>query len=525
MHVTSTFLQTLEKETTNRKKNIDHLVRYCIADICRYLHVTIESLAFGLGASDCVLGFLAAQLELLILLIRSADKTVPLSVCALILKTSGSGLKQLGCIQPAAGANKIINLLLKLLLSSVEYHDRNSLSDGESDPEYVKNFAEFSNVMLGLLPILCSLITNAEHCTLALTTLDLILRKFLSSETWLPVLQKHLQLQHLFLKLQDENNFSSVPILMKFFLTLSRVRGGANMLITSGLLSYLQLLFTQCLDDSTCSQLKYNRNNLISGDRAQNYHQLIWKLGLAVITAIVQSLGDGSYLDVLDNVMNYFFSEKVYMISYHLNAPDFSPDEHDKKRSRTQRTKTSLSALRDTEQTLLLMCVLARHRNSWTKATKEIDSQLREKCIHMLAFVSRVTNRHGESPVRVAPFICPPNLKEEFDHCKKPSFIHSKSGWFALSPLACGSKPEFTASSMSLIVRGQTTDDADPVCPTYFSDKLALHIYTITFLLLKFLCLQAEGAARKAEDVGYVDLAHFPELPMPEILHGLQVLL
>ena len=518
-------MQTSKKGATVRKKNIDQLAKHCIADVCHYLHATIESLTFGLGISDCVLGFLTAQLELLILLIRSADKTVPLSVCALIVKTSGSGLKQLSSIQPAAGANKTINLLLKLLLSSVEYHDLNSCSNGESDPSYVKDLAEFSNVMLGLLPILCSFTTNAEHCTLALTTLDLILRKFLSSETWLPVVQKHLQLQHIFVKLQDENSFSSVPILMKFFLTLARVRGGANMLIASGLLSYLKLLFTQCFDDSTCSRFDYDRNNLISGDRPQNYHQLIWKLGLAVITAVVQSLGDGSYLDVLDNVMNYFFSEKMYMISYHLNAPDFSPDEHDKKRSRSGRTKTSLSALRDTEQTLMLMCVLARHRNSWAKATKEIDSQLREKCIHMLAFVSRVTQRHGESPVRVAPFICPPNLKEEFEDCKKPSFIRCKSGWFALSPLACGSKPEFSGPSTSLIVRGQTTESEDPVCQTYFSDTLAVHIYTITFLLLKFLCIQAEGAARKAEDVGYVDLTNFPELPMPEILHGLQVFL
>ncbi|KAL0536080.1 hypothetical protein IC582_025012 [Cucumis melo] len=503
---------TLEKGTTIRRKLIDHLVRYCIADIWKYLDATIESLAFGLGAFNCVLSFLTAQLELVILLIRSADKIVPLSVCALILKTSGSGLKQLSCIQPVAGAHKTINLLLKLVLSSLECHDLNSFSDRQHNSEHVKDLAEFSNVLLGLLPILSSFITNAEHCTLALTTLDLILRKFLSSETWLPVLQKYLQLQHLFLNLQDEKSLSSVPVLMKFFLTLARVRGGANMLISSGLLSYLQLLFTRFLDDSICSQSNYDNQN----------HQLIWKLGLAVITAVVQSLGDGSYLDVLDNVMNYFFSEKVYLISYHLNAPDFSPDEHDKKRSRTQRTKTSLCALRETEQTLMLMCVLARHRNSWAKATKEIDSQLREKCIHMLAFVSRVTHCHGESPVKVAPFTCPPNLKEEFDHCKKPSFIHSKSGWFALSPLACGSKPEFTAPSMSLIVKDQTTENADLVCPTHFSDSLAMHIYSITFLLLKFLCLQAEGAAQKAEDVGYVDLTHFPELPMPEILHGLQ---
>ncbi|XP_074314664.1 uncharacterized protein LOC141649895 [Silene latifolia] len=55
-----------------------------------------------------------------------------------------------------------------------------------------------------------------------------------------------------------------------------------------------------------------------------------------------------------------------------------------------------------------------------------------------------------------------------------------------------------------------------------FSDIVAIQLYRIAFLVLKFLCLQADDALRRAEELGSVDLSHFPELPDPEILHGLQ---
>ncbi|PQQ02277.1 uncharacterized protein Pyn_25238 [Prunus yedoensis var. nudiflora] len=212
------------------------------------------------------------------------------------------------------------------------------------------------------------------------------------------------------------------------------------------------------------------------------------------------------------------------MISYYLSAPDFPSDGHDKKRPRAQQRQTSLTDLKETEHTLMLMCVLAKHWNSWVKAMKEMDSQLREKSIHLLAFISRGTQHLGESSSLNAPLVCPPILKEEFDGCKKPSFVNSRSGWFALSPLSCVSKPKFSAISTTtaLAIKTQSTENSDHVSQSYFSDTVALQIYRITFLLLKFLCLQAEGAARRAEEVGFVDLDHFPELPMPEILHGLQ---
>jgi nuclear pore complex protein Nup188 len=171
----------------------------------------------------------------------------------------------------------------------------------------------------------------------------------------------------------------------------------------------------------------------------------------------------------------------------------------------------------------MLMCELAKHWNSWIKAINNVDKPLREKCIHLLAFVSRGTQRLGESSIRSPPLLCPPTLKEDFEICSKPSYINSKNGWFALSPPGCVPKPKISSVSNALSIYGQATETTDPVPKTCFSDTVAVQVYKITFLLLKFLCLQAEGAAKRAEEVGFVDLANFPELPMPEILHGLQV--
>ena len=221
----------------------------------------------------------------------------------------------------------------------------------------------------------------------------------------------------------------------------------------------------------------------------------------------------------------YFFSEKAHLVSYFLSAPDFPSDDHDQKRPRAQRTWTSLSSLIETEQTLMLMCVLARHWNSWVKAMKDRDSQLREMSIHLLAFISRGNQRLGDAPSRTAPLLCLPILKDEFNCYKKPSFVNSRNGWFALSPLGCVLKPKFSgiSTTTALVIKDQATESNNHVSQTYFSDSVTIQIYRITFLLLKFLCLQAEDAAKRAEELGYVDFAHFPEFPMPEILHGIQV--
>ncbi|MBA0591792.1 hypothetical protein Gorai_008790 [Gossypium raimondii] len=517
-------LQLLEKMTEVGGKIPDQLIFSCMEHICRSFLDTLEPLSRVPDVSEDVLDFLTSQADLLLHLTRSVRKSLSMSVCLLLLKTSGTGLKMLNDLRTiVSGVNNTMKLLIMLILLSMEFCWLDSHISGVKDKESIEGFAEISNVSLGLLPILCNCVTVAECHSLCLTALDLTLKGFLTPDTWFPIIHKHLQLQHVVLKLQDKNSFGSVPVLLKFFLTIARVRGGAEMLLNAGFFSSLKLLFADMSDGRVSSVINSGKKLSTLSDKIEK-PQLIWGLGLAVITAMVHSLGDSSLsIDIVANVIPYLFSEKAHLISYFLSAPDFPSDDHDKKRPRAQRTWTSLSKLMETEQTLMLMCVLAQHWNTWVKAMKDTDSQLREMSIHLLAFISRGNQRLGEAPSRIPPLICPPILKDELDCCNKPSFVNSKNGWFALSPLGCISKPKFSGiSTTALVIKDQATESNNYVSQTYFSDSVAIQIYRIAFLLLKFLCLQAEGAAKRAEELGYVDLAHFPELPMPEILHGIQ---
>lgn len=496
----------------------DELIFTFMDNICQSFLSNVEILSSVLDASEDILNFLACEVELIFQLTRTVRKSLSLDVSLLVLKCASSGLRLLGSLKPAPSeANVIMKLLLTLLLSVLQSNSLNAHSGVVTKDNSGEVLSKVSNATLGLLPILCNCVATSDHCMLSLSVMDLILRSFLTPRTWLPVLQNHLQLPVVMLKLHDRSS-TSIPVIMKFFLTLARVRGGADMLYCSGFLSSVRVLFAESGEDfSTISE------NLGASCEKFVIPQDIWGLGLAVVTAMVKSLGDhSSGTTIVDSMIPYFFSEKAHFIFYSLNAPDFPSDDRDKKRPRALRAFISLATLKETEHTLMLMCELAKHWNSWIKAIRNVDRQLREKCIHLLAFISRGSQRFGELSSRNAPLLCPPTLKEDFEISSKPSFVNSKNGWFALSPLGCVPKPKFSSFSTTS-THGQATESTDLIPKTCFSDTVALQVYRIAFLLLKFLCLQTEGAAKRAEEVGFVDLAHFPELPMPEILHGLQV--
>ncbi|KAL5055383.1 hypothetical protein RYX36_036065 [Vicia faba] len=496
----------------------NELIFTCIDNICQSFLATIETLSPVLDASEDMLNILACQVELLLLLTRTVCKGLSTDISLLVMKCASSGLKLLSELKLLPSkANLIMKLLLTLLLLVLQSNSLNLNFDAVADKGSGKDFSKVSNATLGLLPILCNCITTSEHCMLSLSVMDLILGSFLMPRTWLPVLKNHLQMQFVILKLQDENS-STIPIILKFFLTIAQTRGAAEMLYCSGFLSSLRVLFSQ----SGESFSRIGSSNMGASEKLE-IPQDIWGLGLAVVTAMVQSLGDSSTgTAIVESMMPYFFSEKAHLIFNSLDAPDFPSEDHYKKRPRAQRPWISFATLKETEHTLMLMCELAKHWNSWIKAIKNVDKHLREKCIHLLAFISRGTQRLGELSIRSPPLLCPPTLKEDFEICSKPSYINSRSGWFALSPPGCMPKPKISSFSTALSIYGQTDDTTDPAPKTCFSDTVAVQVYRITFLLLKFLCLQAEGAAKRAEEVGFIDLAHFPELPMPEILHGLQ---
>ncbi|KAL1190225.1 hypothetical protein V5N11_016615 [Cardamine amara subsp. amara] len=514
---------SLEESAAVERKVPSRVTLTSIDEVCRKLCTTVDSLASLWDAPKIVFDILTAQADLLSRLLKSAKKNLSLSICALVLRNVGPGLKILGSLRHSnVILKKTINLLLEVLLLVVGFGSDSSDSSGIGQLVPAKDFAEISDITIGLLPLLCNFMGNPEYLTLCLTTVDLILRNFLTPETWFPIIQSHLPLQYVILQLQDKKSTAYVSAILKIFLTISQIHGGAQMLLNSGFFSTLRALFME-FPDGMSTLVSDNEKGPLLEKTEKPQH--IWGIGLAVVTAMVHSLGSVSAgTDIVESVISYFFSEKGYMISYYLAAPDFPSDDRDKVRPRTQRTWTSLAYLRETEHTLLLMCALASHYRPWVKIMKQMDSPLREMTIHLLAFISKGAQRLRESQSQTSNLLCPPVVKEEFDSCKRQSFINSKHGWFALAPLVCVEKPKLTAVSIStaLVVRGQTTEHPGSVPQSHFSDSVAIQIYRVASLLLNFLCLQAEGVVKRAEEVGYVDLAHFPELPEPEILHGLQ---
>ncbi|KAL0356616.1 UNVERIFIED_CONTAM: hypothetical protein Scaly_1347300 [Sesamum calycinum] len=485
-----------ENEASIGLKISEQIVSSCIDHICRCLHATLESLTPIPNSNEDVFDILTAQVELLLLLVRSKSNSIPTPACVLILKTSGYGLKVFRSCRPSVAIGTATRFLLMLILSSVELIHKDLHSGFETGIGSLEGSAEVSSSSLGLLPVLCDCIGHTDHCALSLSAINLILKGFSTPATWFPIIREHLRLQHIIQNLQDVTLSKTVSVILKFLLNLARVRQGAEMLLNAGILASLKMLLSDLPDGEHFS----------------------------VIQTIIQSLGDSSAASIVDYVMACVLVEKAPVISYYLSAPDFPTDGHETKRARALKSNISLSELKETQNTLALICVLARYWNSWKKVLQNMESQLREKSIHLLAFISRATQRPGESPKRDAPLLCHPVLKEEFEWYKKQPFINSRNGWFSLSALGCKLNPKFASlsSRTALVLRDQSNGNADTSPQTHLSDLIAIEMYKIAFLLLKFLCMQAESAARKAEEVGFVDVAHFPELPMPDILHGLQ---
>jgi nuclear pore complex protein Nup188 len=124
------------------------------------------------------------------------------------------------------------------------------------------------------------------------------------------------------------------------------------------------------------------------------------------------------------------------------------------------------------------------------------------------------------------PFFALPLIKRKYSLMKKLPFISSKYEWFKYSACSISSTSSVSISSgavSSLVIRDRSSGDSDSCRKTRFTEIMAVQIYRIAFLIMKFLCSRAKEAVKRADELEFLDLAHFPELPMPDILHDLQV--
>uniref|UniRef100_A0A0A9G8F5 Uncharacterized protein n=1 Tax=Arundo donax TaxID=35708 RepID=A0A0A9G8F5_ARUDO len=211
-------------------------------------------------------------------------------------------------------------------------------------------------------------------------------------------------------------------------------------------------------------------------------------------------------------------------MSSYLSAQSATTHQN-KKRALLQKSQTSLSALNLTENILTLLCILAKSHFPCDRGMREVDSELREIIIHLLAFISKGSVKTSDSCNWNPSFLCPAIVKGEIALNEKPPLVRSKYGWFkfaASSISSTGGVSIPSSAASSLVIRETSSGGSDLIRQTRFTEMLAVQIYRIAFLIMKFLCSQAKEAVKRAEELEFLDLAHFPELPMPDILHGLQ---
>ncbi|XP_074569458.1 uncharacterized protein LOC141826101 [Curcuma longa] len=513
------------KPLFNHKDISKKAVESSILYLCNCLQEATDSLALEPNLPLRFLRMFTTQQELLLFLSVILFKHGPQKInnrhflpsCILVIKSSSSIIKVLANTRPLTPVlRRAVKLLMTLLLKSLEFSNHIEHSEDNSDIE-VKLLGDASLIQIELLPLLCKYAEDTEYSNLSVASIDIILRT-LTPETWFPIIRNHLPLQQILYNIQEINALANVPVFLSFLLTLGQTKGGAEMLSASKFFSPIMVLLSRLHEDSSLSN-NLDKNVVATIDD-QKYLQS-WVLSLSIFIAVIESLGDNNHYveDVLVTAQRFFFSEKPYMLSFYFSAMYHLADEHIKKKTQLH----TLTSLKLTQHALLLLCLLARYHASWISDMKLMDSELRMTIIHLLAFISKGDQHIKDSPNRFLTVLWQPSTEEEVELHRMPSIIKSKHGWFMLPASSFHAKStSYDNTISSLVVKDKETNSVGSNHQSSFSDTVALHIYEIALLLLKFLCFQAKAAAKRADEVDFVDLACFPELPSPEILHGIQ---
>lgn len=488
---------------------------------CKYFQSTIDSLFPEVDTNEVLFPLLSGQVDLLLTLTRflfhQAKQTKSsarlYSVILLVMKTSGASTSFLVDLMPSCPAlKKPVKSLLVLILSLFEFiYGEDDIKDVSGD---VNLFGESSIISMSLLPVLCKLAGNRDYSDLAIGSMDLLLKGFIHPNVWLPILRKHFHLQAMLHKCQN-GAILSTQVILNFLLTLGRTKDGAKMLQSANIFAFLKVLLSQLSLSDSCF-----RNSLSSQAKDVN----LWGMALAIVASLNNCMDDDISRSSVANSTISFLSGQVPLMSSYLSAQSINTHQS-KKRAVLQQPQTSLSALSLTENILSLLCILAKYHFPHDTSMMEVDSELREIIIHLLAFISKGSAWTGDSPNLNPSFCCLPIVKEEVVLLEEPPLIRSKHGWFrfaASSTLSTAAVSAPSNTALSLVVRDKSSGDSGSVKQTRFTEMIAVQIYRIAFLIMKFLCSQAKEAVKRADELEFVDLAHFPELPMPDILHGLQ---
>lgn len=514
----------------------------CILELCTAIESSVELLGPDGDPTHYMQSLLSAQSRLLLVLVQcfsicvedSFSKVQVEMICTKVMRTLVASMRpilnsysaipsiQKQLIKSVLGAYLVCLELLQAQNDGPTLHEIESKHSNQNDDTAISHVALIS---MEFLPVLCSLVEDKYHASLAVAVICVLIKHFLAPQIWLPILQTHSTIQFALSLLHVAEDTDSAHQVLNLLLCLSHVRSGVEMLQSAGIFSHI-LVFAEKIKEEVSHVNEVEGPFCVWKSTRTKRHEL-WGLSVAIVAAILQSLGEDHRDNAVETAFVFFESQQERVLCA-LQSPHFS-DTDGRKKTRFGQPETTILALQETQQVLHLMVALVRHHAQWSHVMGRSEVDFRHKCIHLLAYIAREGLMRNISSSVSACLCCHPVNKEEMFAHRKPSLMGCSAGWFALA--AKGSSATNGSSNVGLdsqdflskwVKERSTQSEIGVVVPTEYSDSVALCVYKIALLLLEFLCKQAQHAASVIDEGGTFNYAVFPEFPAPEILYGLQ---
>ncbi|KAL3701186.1 hypothetical protein R1sor_019208 [Riccia sorocarpa] len=534
-------------------------------ELCDSLERTLKSIGQLGDSTNFIQNFMASQVQLLLVFIRwlslsgtsSMQRVSVWGICAQLTRTVVNCLKKLldtprfleletvNLLKPLFGS---LLLLLELMHSQMDLLDGMEGSESAGSQDIGDAFADVTLVGLGFLPSLCHTAEKHEFANLSIAIITAFMKSFLAPSTWFPILQEHFPLEISLSRMhEDPEGVDNAKLMLNFCLLFVRLRNGAEVLHTAGIFSHLRKLNSQFKEEVSFTAGDFQGPFSVYR-RSGKQQDGLWGLGVTVVTGLVRSLADKDPGGVLlQDTITYLQLEKERLLGA-LRAPSPSTDLQGRKKAKLQRPRTTLAALQETQHVVALLSEVSHHSVQWSCALQDSVPEFGEMVVHLLAFIAREGLVRVGSTIRSgtgAGFSCLPVQKDEKVAHTRPPLVGVTSAWFMVA--ARGSSAEEDSPSVSSQSPKRSSSESFGPSPSKrtpslslsdslkagagaavvyraseYSDKVAVNIYKLAFLLLKLLAQQTHHAIRRVQNGGPPDFQHFPELPAPEILHGLQ---
>lgn len=547
-------MQTHKGGTRSNQAWLEGDIESCTVSIARDMEAAVIALTHDEDSTGYVAKFLASQAELLLALVRwlcdNYATSVPanqeyLRLCATIMRSVVTCLKPVLAFENAIQSpGRLVRGLLGALVMAVEFvymSGKEDISISRKTPHGTSRgdvFADVALVGLGFLPVLCSLTQKEEYSNLAVAAINLLIKGFLAPQRWFPIVQRDFPLQLALSRMRLHKGTEFPRVMLNLCLSLSCARVGGELLVAAGFFTHLMQLSQelQVADDSSIDM----EGPFAVWQKHKRQQEGLWGFGVSVVTALVRSCGDE---DVAEKAYAYFAMEKDRMLAA-LRAPISFVDPLGRKKAKLQHPHTSLAALQQTQRIVALICELSAHYSPWIRCFEDSILQYGNMTVHLLAFIAKEGSTRPGGLRIDGSVSCQPLHREERSAHVRPCIVGSNCAWFSVAAKGCilrdkqrhssssrSPSPTRTSSPMRLssspssatmLVKTSGSGGTQPPC-TEYSDQIAMNVYKLAAVLLRFLCKQAQQAVSRVSADGPPDFLHFPSLPAPDILHNLQV--